>query len=431
MATQAGIAKSLREIASALESGLVNPRILQQVENFIFNFPMAEVLNCPEDKLSKCPPEILEEIFQYLDSEDLKSVVLVNKRLCDVGKKPKFWYKSMVRLQSLDAGVGFLRSEREVRRLEVVGLGSEESLELMTAMSSGSSLREVSLQDCPLDLVEPRMLSVAFSNLVKVNLSNSNIGEDQVGALFSLMDSGCKIKSLNLEEVDLSNVAPELLSSTSRLVEVNFSATLMTDEQTRVMWDAIEEEDCNFESLEMTGVNLGNVGIDALVKVATTVGKIGIGNTSITPLQATAIITAFDANVALQEVDMSDLDLSAIEARFFAKVFSRTKKLNLANAGLTPDQVSHLLEGQTHEGILEDLDLSANQLHLLNAELMATSMNKMRSVTLVDSGITMSQVKENCEIIQSLYSLNSGGSDSQGKFGENLSHHFLGLSHFA
>ena len=143
MATQAGIAKKLREIANALESGLVTPRILQEVETFIFKFPMAEVLPCPEDKLSKCPPEILEEIFQYLDSDDLKSVVLVNKTLCDVGKKPKFWYKSMVRLQSLDAGVGFLRSEREVRRLEAIGLGSEESLELMTAMSSGSSLREV------------------------------------------------------------------------------------------------------------------------------------------------------------------------------------------------------------------------------------------------------------------------------------------------
>ena len=139
MATQAGIAKSLREIANALESGLVTPRILQEVETFIIKFPMAEVLTCPEDKLTKCPPEILEEIFQYLDSEDLKSVVLVNKTLCDVGKKPKFWSKSMVRLQSLDAGVGFLRSEREVRRLEAIGLGSEESLELMTAMSSGSS----------------------------------------------------------------------------------------------------------------------------------------------------------------------------------------------------------------------------------------------------------------------------------------------------
>ena len=137
-----------------------------------------------------CPTEILEEIFQYLDSEDLKYVVLVNKTLCDVGKRPKFWYKSMVRLQSLDDGVGFLRSEREVKGLEAIGLRSEKSLELMTAMSSGSSLREVSLQDCVLDLAEPRMPSVAFSTLVKLDLSNSNLDEHQVGALFSLKDSG-------------------------------------------------------------------------------------------------------------------------------------------------------------------------------------------------------------------------------------------------
>ena len=87
------------------------------------------------------------------------------------------FFPLLVRLQSLHAGVGFLRSEREVRCLEATGLGSEESLELITAMSQASSLREVSLQDCLLDLVEPRMLSVAFSNLVKVDLSNSNLGE--------------------------------------------------------------------------------------------------------------------------------------------------------------------------------------------------------------------------------------------------------------
>ena len=46
---------------------------------------MAEVLTCPEDKLSKCPPEILEEILQYLNPKELKSVLLVNKKLCVVG----------------------------------------------------------------------------------------------------------------------------------------------------------------------------------------------------------------------------------------------------------------------------------------------------------------------------------------------------------
>ena len=59
------MAKSLRKIANVLESEEVEPRILREVEIFIRKFPMAEVLTCPEDNLTKCPPEIFEEILQY------------------------------------------------------------------------------------------------------------------------------------------------------------------------------------------------------------------------------------------------------------------------------------------------------------------------------------------------------------------------------
>ena len=108
------MAKTLREIADALESEVVKPSILKEVEIFITKFPMVEVLTCSEDKLSQCPPEILQEVLQYLSLKDLKSVLLVNKKLCVVGSKPKFWSKYKVSLQSLDAGVGFLKSERKV-----------------------------------------------------------------------------------------------------------------------------------------------------------------------------------------------------------------------------------------------------------------------------------------------------------------------------
>ena len=388
------MAKSLREIANALECGVVEPRILREVDIFIKKFPMSEVLTCPpEDKLTKCPPEILEAIFQYLNPKDLKSVVLVNKKLCAVGSKPKFWSNFKVSLQSLNGGVGFLTSEREVKRLEGFGLSSLESKELFMALSSNSTVKEVKLQGCLVDQVESGLLSMTLSNLVKVDLSNLNLGEQQVSSLFSLMASGCKIASLNMEEVDLSSVSPQLLSCTSKLREVNFSSTLMTDEQMGVLCNAIvEEKDFKFTSFEITGVNLENAPVAALVKVAKKVSRIGLGNTFITPVQASAIITAFDGNPALREVDLSDLPLSGIEPRFFAEVLSRTKRLNLANTGLNIHQVSELLKVTSEEGSLEELDLSGNQLGMINPELLATAMNRIRSVTLLDSGITMHQV---------------------------------------
>ena len=94
---------------------------------------------------------------------------------------------SKVSLQSLDAGVGFLRSERAVRCLEATGLASEESMKLLRAMSSVSTLREVRFQDCLVNLVEPSLLSMALSNHVKVNLENAALTEQQLCALCSLM----------------------------------------------------------------------------------------------------------------------------------------------------------------------------------------------------------------------------------------------------
>ena len=82
------------------------------------------------------------------------------------GSKPKFWSKYKVSLLSLDAGVGFLDSERKVSCLEATSLPSEDSLELFMAMSSNSTLREVSLQDCLVDQVEPTLLPMALSNRV-------------------------------------------------------------------------------------------------------------------------------------------------------------------------------------------------------------------------------------------------------------------------
>ena len=148
-------------------TGLVTPRILQEVETFIAKFPMAEVLTCPEDKLSKCPTEILEEIFQYNRLE----VLFWSTRRCVMlerdqssGTSP-WWGCSPWMMEWASWEVS-----GKWKALKPIGLRSEKSLELMTAMSSGSSLREVSLQDCVLDQAEPRMLSVAFSTLVKVDL---------------------------------------------------------------------------------------------------------------------------------------------------------------------------------------------------------------------------------------------------------------------
>ena len=74
---------------------------------------------------------------------------------------------------------------------------------------------------------------------------------------------------------------------------------------------------------------------------------------------------------------------------------------------------------------MEELDLSANQLQMINGEMMADSFNTMKSVTLLDSGITRLNKRKTIKYLQI-----SGVLDSAEKSGGNLTHHFLGLSCF-
>ena len=59
------MAKSLRKIANVLESEEVQPRILREVEILIRKFPTAEALTSLKttSPITKCPPDILEEIL--------------------------------------------------------------------------------------------------------------------------------------------------------------------------------------------------------------------------------------------------------------------------------------------------------------------------------------------------------------------------------
>ena len=63
--SQKKMASRLRDIAKLLEREEMRPRLLNEVEDFINKFPLAEFSTCPEDKLSRCLPGILEHVLQY------------------------------------------------------------------------------------------------------------------------------------------------------------------------------------------------------------------------------------------------------------------------------------------------------------------------------------------------------------------------------
>ena len=141
------------------------------------------------------------------------AAVQVSKKWKGVGLKPKLWkWAKVIAIPGLDGNLQMMRSPRAIRTLEAVDLTSQQVQRLTLAVADDATLEEVNLEGPSMELVGPDLLSSAVTNLVKLNLAHSNLNEEQVAALFSFMTSGCKISSLNLEEVNLSSVDPELMA---------------------------------------------------------------------------------------------------------------------------------------------------------------------------------------------------------------------------
>ena len=85
-----------------------------------------------------------------------------------------------------------------------------------------------------------------------------------------------------------------------------------------------------------------------------------------------------------------------MEPGLLVRALAKTRKLNLANTSLTTEQVKQLLKSLLSDNCaMENLDFSANILSMIEPDLMAKSLNKLKVVTLLDSNISVNQVGKN------------------------------------
>ena len=95
------LANGLKRIAQLLESGLdLGRKNFKAVETLMESFCWEEISLVAVDFTSQCPPEILKHIFSYLQPEDLKAAVLVNKRWYAVGENASLWSWCKLTIQS-------------------------------------------------------------------------------------------------------------------------------------------------------------------------------------------------------------------------------------------------------------------------------------------------------------------------------------------
>ena len=396
------MAESLFKLGTLVAEGALSPTELTIVEDFL-----SKMKNCTSTALStsfsehstnlisRFPPEILEHILHFLPPGDLKSAVAVCKNWNKIGGEPKLWPWAKISLEPDSTGPAFdfIKSTRGVRSLEATSLSTEETSYLMSSLAECTHLKELQLEDCSMEKVAPSVLSSVVSNLNELCLENLVMNDDQCAVLFSSLS---KLSTLNVQEIDLSRVPSALITPAAKLTNLKLSSTLLTPEQTSLLWNAIGKEG-NFSTLQLTGVNLGAVNPEALADTARSALKIGFCNAGLTGEQTNAVANALAENTKIEEVDLSDNSLTNIDPALLARAVARTKNLNLANAELSSHQLKEILEALlSHDCVMNEINLSANEISMIDPDLMSKSLNKMTFVTLFDSNISVYQVWDQC-----------------------------------
>ncbi|XP_072891350.1 NACHT, LRR and PYD domains-containing protein 12-like [Hemitrygon akajei] len=263
-------------------------------------------------------------------------------------------------------------------RLDNVGLTDSGAEDLVSALSTNSSLTELNLSGNKLGDSGVKLVSVALRNpeckiqklwLWGVGLTDSGV-EDLVSALSTkpsvthlnmgenkLRDSGmkwvsatlrnaeCKIQKLELSDVGLTDSGAEdlvsALSTNPSLTELNLSGNKLGDSGVKLVSAALRNPECKIQKLRLRKVGLTDSGAEDLVSALST-------NPSLTEL-----------NLSHNELGDSGVKLVSAALR---NPECKIQKLRLVNVGLTDSGAEDLVSTLSTHPSLTGLDLGSNSL---------------------------------------------------------------------
>merc|ERR1719509_214255 len=169
---------------------------------------------------------------------------------------------------------------------------NDQKTALFAGMSQNCQLKILDLSCNNLSFVEPGLFAKGMSRLVDVNLCASNLTNQQKQAFFAAMSKNCHLKRLDLSANNLSSVEPGLFArAMTRLEDVNLSYTDITDEQAQALFTALCRNS-PLKALDLHKNNLSSVEPRLFARGMSRLVNVTLCDTDITNQQKKALFSA-------------------------------------------------------------------------------------------------------------------------------------------
>jgi len=252
-------------------------------------------------------------------------------------------------------------------------LTKDQSSSLLQGIARGKKMKSLKIADLRFsldDMVGDLLAACISQHTEYLDLSNTKISEAGLKALINrLAKDPHSIKSLSLNNIPLSSFwsnSDTLALSLSHIPKLELAGALRcitrqeVSRNNDIIRNIVQEIKAKkkVKSIDLSLNNMSEIHQSLLVEAFSNLKNIDLSQTSLTKDQSTALLSSLSQSEELEELKLTDNDLSHVETPVLVSLVTRLKTFDLTNTSLSPDQaVAVITRGVLSKDKLRMLDL--------------------------------------------------------------------------
>ena len=272
--------------------------------------------------------------------------------------------------------------------------------EIFNTMCKKTKLKTVTLENIDISEVESLTLAVALTNIENVILwkdsehhMESDLSLKQANDFFSSLQQKTDLKTLLLRSSNITSVDPEVLAcALNNLEEITLLHNMLTQEQATLFFIRMSKQSF-LQRLSIMNINLSKLDSKSMAKGISKLKELTMINCSLTSKQISVIFSVFDKKT-LVKLNLASNNLSILDQERLAKVVINVTEMIIENNKLSFEQKRCILEKCAEQTELKYLELRDTDLSEMEPQLLAGAINRIEEVAIDGCNLTTDQIEK-------------------------------------
>jgi len=265
---------------------------------------------------------------------------------------------------------------------------------LLEYIASSKSLVDLGLVCVNLSEVNAQLLAKTITQVPRVDLSETGLNPEQCTSILTAITEGCRLKDLSLVCVKLSSAPETLLAEAINLLRrADIADTDLTTNQCNAIFKKRLASN-TLNHLNIGSTDLSNTSPFYMSRAIGTLSSINLADTQLTPNHCNHLMTSIVSSPSLLQVNLEGVDLSEVPVEHLSEAMKKLKRVDLSDTNLKTEQTIGLLTACQSSTRLVDISVNSVSMEGVPPKLLATTVAKLQRASLSKTALSGVQSTE-------------------------------------